>query len=258
MDRQIIIILLSVLFGVSCYDSFDSRSPSDEASQQVVTTSTIKALHEAYATGVREVCDDMIVEGVVTSSDESGNFFKSIIIEEDHYALELLVGIYSSYISYPLGSRLVVRLRGLGLDRYQGVLRAGLIPESTSSYSLDYMEAEVVADRFISIVAIEQEPVPQEVSFETTDADMAGMFIRLNDLTLHSEEGIERTWSGYALFRTSELDSLWCDTSTYADFAIAKIPLGSVDLCGILQYGSTDSHTDQLILKLRDEADCIY
>ncbi|MFI3317360.1 MAG: DUF5689 domain-containing protein [Rikenellaceae bacterium] len=256
MDRQVVATLILSIFCVGCYDSFSTYSPDDQASES--PNATISHIHTLYSSGLRDVNQDLIVEGIVTANDEFGNFFKSFIIQEDGYTIEVLDGLYDSYIRHPLGSKITLKLNGLCLDRYLGVLRTGLEAPATSSYSLDYLTAEAIVDLHLTVNGIEEQIAAQTRSIDELTADRAGELIEIENLTLHTEDGIERTWKDYALFRNSDLDSIWCYTSSYADFADQKIPQGTVSLTGILEYGSTDSYTNQFIIKLRGADDCKY
>ncbi len=242
---------------VSCYDSFNSITPDALSSEP--PNATIEHLHSLYSGGTREINQDVIVEGVVTANDEHENFYKSIIIEESGYAIEVLDGLYNSYVRHPIGSRISLKLNGLGLDRYMGILRTGLIAPATSSYSLDYMSAEAVVDCYLTVIEFSGEAsTPQSRTIEELSEDRAGELITIESLKLYTEDGIERVWSGYAMFEDSEQNYVWCYTSPYADFANEKIPQGELTLSGILQFGSTDTQSDQFIIKLRGAEDCIY
>ncbi len=244
------------LLAVGCYDSFDPAVPTSQAMPSA--TSTIADIHTLYGSGMREISGELTVEGVVTANDEYGNFYKSFVVESDGYAIEVLDGLYDSYVRHPLGSSVVVNLSGLGLDRYLGVLRTGLVAPATSSYSLDYMGSEAVVDLYVTVSAFGDEATAQQMQISELSEDQAGKLININSLTLHTEDGVERSWSGYSLFRDASLDSIWCYTSSYASFAAEKIPQCEVSLSGILEYGSTDSATNQFILKLRGSNDCNY
>ncbi|MFI3265289.1 MAG: DUF5689 domain-containing protein [Rikenellaceae bacterium] len=253
--RNSFVPFISILF-VGCYDSF---SPLEIDLQSTVEpNTTIEHLHTLYAMGTRDVNQELIVSGYVTANDEHDNFYKSFVIESDGYAIEILDGLFNSYVRHPLGSQIILQLNGLSLDRYLGVLRTGLSAPATSSYSLDYMSAEAIVDLHVSVVAFSSEITAQTFTLDQLEESQAGRFISIDGLTLYTEDGIERTWSGYSLFRNQAQESIWCYTSSYANFASEKIPQNEVTLQGILEYGDTDSETDQFIIKLRGAEDCIY
>lgn len=243
---------------VGCYDSFDTLELDGTLSDVAEANATIEHLHDLYASGTRVIREEIVVEGTVSANDEFGNLFKSFIIESDGYALEILDGLYDSYVSHPVGSKIALRLNGLGLDRYLGVLRCGLVAPSTSYYTLDYMSSSAIVDYYIYLVDFGNPLTPYATTISELDVDQAGRLISLDSLMLHTEDGVERSWSGYSLFRNRELDSLWCYTSPYAEFAETMIPMGELSLSGILEFGSTDSMSDQFIIKLHGAEDCIY
>ncbi|MFR9607291.1 MAG: DUF5689 domain-containing protein [Rikenellaceae bacterium] len=250
-------MLLAALAAVSCYDSFDPFTPS-VADSSATANATLEALHTIYGVGVREITEDIIVEGTVSANDEHGNFYKCITLENDGYAIELLTGLYDSYVRYPIGSRLCLELNGLGLDKYYGVLRCGLVADATSSYSLDYISSEVLLDSHLTLTAYDEPIAATSLSLSELSEEHAGRLICISALTHHSDAQEQSSWEGYTLFRDAALDTLWCYTTSYSDFASQKIPQQEVSLCGILQYGSTDSYSNQFIIKMRSEEDCIY
>ncbi len=259
MGRPVAIPLfvLSALLLVGCYDSFDNTAKESQSALPLVN-STIEQLHAIYSSGVRTIDQDIVVEGTVVANDQNGNLFKSFVIQSGDYSLEILDGLYDSYVRHPLGATLRVRLEGLGLDRYLGVLRTGLVAPPTSHYTLDYMGSEAIVNRQLVVVGLGSELEPATMRYEELSERDAGRLICVEGVRLHTDDGVERTWSGYSLFRTAERDSIWCYTSPYADFAAAKIPQCEVSICGVLQFGATSRHADQFIIKMRSESDCLY
>lgn len=257
MGRLGVILPLLPLLLSGCYDSFEQSSSLLELEVPSANT-TIEHLHERYEMGMRTVAEDMIVEGVVTANDEYGNFYKTFVIENGGYAIEVLAGIQDSFLSYPLGSTVLFSLNGFALDRYQGVLRVGAAASATSSYSLDYIGYALLTDYYLVVKSVGDPVTACPFSCDELDSSHVGRLISVEGLAPCSEDGVERSWSGYSLFLSSELDSIWCYTSSYADFASSIIPQQEVSLSGVLLFGSTDSLSDQFIIKMRSEEDCTF
>ncbi len=256
MDRKIAALLTYLLLMTSCYDSH--QAPEVDITSCVSPTATIEQLHAAYACGTRTISEELVVEGTITANDQHGNLFKSFIIESGGYSIEILDGLYDSYVRHPLGGRITLSLKGLALSRYRGVLRTGLPTSATSSYELDYISSEAILQEHVTLTAFGQPLTAQSRQIADLSEDEAGKLVRINALRLHTDQETERTWSGYTLFRTSELDTIWCYTSSYADYAHNITPRQELSLSGILEYGSTDEMTNQFIIVPRSEADCIY
>lgn len=251
-----LVLSFTLLFAQSCYDSFSPLEGS--LSEAPDPNTTIAHLHYLYSMGMREVNQELIVSGYVTANDEYENFYKTFVIESDGYAVEILDGLFNSYVRHPLGSKIVLELDGLSFDRYLGVLRTGLTAPATSSYSLDYMSAEAIVDEHVTVVGFGEELEPCSVTFAELSESRAGEFVSVSGLTLYTDDGVERTWSGYSQFLDKDLNSIWCYTSSYSVFSGEKIPQCEVTLQGILEYGSTDTESNQFMIKLRGAQDCIY
>ncbi len=255
MDRKVILYLFCVLALVGCYNSFDSVSGEGEVAVPQPNVA-VEVLHQLYDRGVRDIGEPMITYGIVSANDESGNLFKSFIIESKGYALEVLDGLYDSYVRHPLGALVVINLEGLRMERRGGVLRVGLPTDDSAPYTIDYMRSEAIVDKHVYVKRLASEIEPQEVTLLDINTLCPGRLVRVDDLSYYAEPLEESKWGGLRLFRDENLDSLWCETSEYAAFAHDNIPLGEVSLVGIYSYGDTNGH--KRIIKLRSEVDCIY
>ena len=74
--------------------------------------------------------EDAVLEGYVISSDETGNFFKTISIQNDptnptSKGIQLEIDAYSLYAQYPLGSKIQIQLNGLVAGNDRGVIKLG-------------------------------------------------------------------------------------------------------------------------------------
>ncbi len=256
MGREVVILLCALLVS-GCYDSFDEFSPSASDSDGFQQNCTIEHIHTLYNdSGCRNISQELIIEGVVTANDNSGNFYRSFIIESDGYAIEILDGLYDSYVRFPLGATIALRLSGMSLDRDVGVLRTGLTADANSYFDLEYLTSEAIVDEHIKRLEVGNEPSPRLALLSEMSESSAGEFRKIENLTLHTDLIEEQVWSGYQLFRDRNNDSIWCHTSEYASFAQSTIPTTAVSLSGIIEYGDTDNETDRLIIKLRQESDC--
>ena len=76
-------VLLTVLLTNSCVDSNDYSAPIVNCEAPVLqVTNTIGQIKEMAGFGIVEFTEDIIIEGYVVSSDESGNIYKSIFIQD--------------------------------------------------------------------------------------------------------------------------------------------------------------------------------
>ncbi len=254
--RYITLIVVATTLSC-CYDGFndDPQSPSTLPTPNV----TIAELAQALQTDKLIIYDNMVVQGSVTTTDQNGNFYKSFIIENDGYALEVLEGIYDSYVRHDVGAVVSVKLQGLALSSYAGVMQAGLEASTGSYYTLDYITLESLVDEHIFCNGTYSAVTPLEVVIGELSEDMCGQLITISSLThVPGEEDTQPyVWSGYQEFVDSEGSVVYCYTSSYANFSLLSIPQEEVSLCGILQYGSIYGVSgEQYILVMRGVEDC--
>lgn len=119
-------IVAAAAVAAGCYDSRFGQPGAEQAPW--TPTEHIAALRERYAGETFEVTGDIVVEGVVTSDDTRGNFYRSLCIEEQGAAIEIMTGTDHLHNDYPRGCRVVLRLRQLAVGESRGVLQAGRMP----------------------------------------------------------------------------------------------------------------------------------
>lgn len=258
------ILLIAVSGPVACYDSgFDS--PTDSELQEPVNT-TIADLKKQYVGTPFVIKTDIRVNGTVVSSDRGGNFYRSICIENQGAALEIMAGIDQLHNIYPVGCRVTVHLQGLTIAERLGVLQAGNAPEPGSGFNTDYLGSLAALNKVI-VRNSEQIQIPLPFSCPIPDLNVkqCGTLVRIdrirfcpddNPATENPADTGPVPWSGYARFVDTLGNSIYSYVRNYADFAADPIPSGFVSLIGILQYDN--SADGRFLLKLRDETDCLH
>lgn len=243
-----------ILAAAGCYDSrFGEPGPGPDG---WTPTERIGTLRKRYA-GTTVVIDaDIVVEGRVTTSDRSGNFFRSFCIEQEGAALEVMAGIDYLHNDYPPGSLVSLRLRGLALGTSREVLQVGRPPAPGSGYPTDYIGSRPAMDRVAVRIGSEQIVAPQPTVRTIGELDVAlcGTLVRIDGLRYTPEELSPSEWSGYKRFTDASGAEIFTYVRRYADFADNEVPPQAVSLTGILQHDATNG--GRYILKLRDETDC--
>lgn len=126
---------------INCTNKFDAPN---------LTLAEFKAL--APATGYKLITEDKIFDGYIVSSDEKGNFYKTISFqdkpENPTAGLQMEVDRASNYADFPVGSHVRINAKGLrvGLDR--GTVKIGSVDPT---YAIGRIPA-VLFSRYISAV----------------------------------------------------------------------------------------------------------
>lgn len=250
-----LLLAISIPCATACYDS-RFGTPQPEESQEPATE-LIAHIRKIFTGTPATIPDDITVKGLVTTSDRAGNFYRTLCIEQDGAALEILAGIDQLHNDFPIGCRVTVHLGGLTLAERLGVLQVGNRPDAGSGYEVDYLGSRAALDRVIARCSEKLEkPVPASLTIPELTAERCGTLVRITGLLHQPEISGNRQWSGYRCFVDQEGNRIYTYVRTYADFADEEIPEQTVSLTGILQYDA--SGDGRFLLKLRDEGDCVY
>lgn len=253
MERSLHRLLLLILFCCTgCYDSsFDERStPSDAPSP----TTTIAALHALHQGEITPIEGEVIVEGRVTANTHGGNFYHSLLLEQEGAAVEVLVGLDALHNDFPVGTWVVLSAKGLAVDRFYGILQIGVPPLFAGDPTLGYLASKPTVDQHLYRTDRPVElPTPQRYTLDQLTPTMAGRLIRIEGLQHTPDTPTESGWSGYRRFTDSANRPLYTYVRSYADFADKELPMGRCTLVGILQYDAAGE--GRFILKPRNEQD---
>lgn len=128
------ILSLGLFTAQSCVQDDDYNTPPIEC-PQVDANISIKDLKDKLKTGQLNVdekgniLDDLIVEGFVISNDETGNIFKTLMLQnsatEGTDGIQFVSDLTNLYTKYPLGSKIQIHLKGLKVFEDRGAIKIG-------------------------------------------------------------------------------------------------------------------------------------
>lgn len=260
MRRALATYIAILMVGCSNYTDTPMLEPKLPAANI-----TIEQLRNNTSTLERDIIEEeIVVRGRVTSSDKSGNFYQTIVVEDNTAALEVLVGGYSLESQYPEGLLVALRLKGCATEYRHGVLCVGSKAESFESYSVDYLASKERRDEVV-VRSLDVEPItPAQRTIAELDASECGRLTTISSLDLIGSTSIDTLsgesldmarWSGYSTFVDPNNDTLVVYTSEYADYAEHTIPRGRVSLTGVVQHGKHPNNREYYQLKMRYEKD---
>lgn len=112
------------------------------------TISELKGLYRTHGTPI-EINKDYVLRGEITTSDENGNVYREIYIQDQTGGLDLKIGKSSSYDDYKVGQVLYVYCNGLTLGEYgyksgnyggSGLLQLGMLGDEWREYKLGFLK----------------------------------------------------------------------------------------------------------------------
>ena len=113
--RRNIIISLALLLMASCQEfqpvftgKYDEPAHYEKA--ELEPTHTIAALADMYVNGKPWTIDEeIIIKGVVSTTDKPGNFYKSFYIQDETGGMEIKIGKNGLYNDYKPGQTVYVK-----------------------------------------------------------------------------------------------------------------------------------------------------
>lgn len=230
--------ILSICFALAGCEK-DICGDCSGGSVTVYPNMDIGDMRALYDGSPVEVNREVIIAGVVTANDLSGNFYRSFIIEDATGAVEVRAGLYDLKNLFPEGRYVAVKAEGLWVSDYNGVLQIGMKP-SGGRHQADYFGHRVVMDRYVVRGEMREKPEPLTTTIDRLGEDMCGRLVRIEGLTLMADE--PATWAsaddfaGYSsrIFVDGDGTEMTVSTSKYASFAGSAIPSGTLSLTGIL------------------------
>lgn len=128
--------------GTCAYPDGTAFWPVDMDADVNATIADIKALYVNHGRPV-EILDNLVIRGEITTSDEDGNVYREIYIQDETGAISVKLGRSSSYDDYKPGMILYVKCKGLVVGEYgyksgnyggAGLLQLGLKGDGWEEY----------------------------------------------------------------------------------------------------------------------------
>ena len=228
---------------------------------EIKVNSNIKAVISALKQSEEKIYtfsenDEAIIEGFVISSDEAGNFYKTMIIQDKaqnpECGIAVKIDLKAFYTKYNFGRRVYIKLPGLSIKEEKGQFLLGyLIGNQLENIP------NALLDNHIIRAEITEEIYPRKISLEELSDQMINTFIEVSGLQF-PKDAQDKTYSGEQFDRyNGERVIEQCDnlvrsflyTSTYADFKSKLLPNGKFSMRAVL---SKDYYTDKTVFILNN------
>ena len=254
---QALLIFASLfIWPAGCNKNFDQPPPYSGV--LVKATISIRTLRESHIPGNTEkLLDNDIITGIVTANDASDNFYKTIVIQDSTAGMSIRLDGFGLAADYPLGKRVFIRLNGLWLGEYGGMLQLG---GSVDKSNPVFPELLPIPSPLFSTVILsgnmEKMPDPMRVRFEELKDSMQSRLITIDSIELAPADtakpfgdAVNKETVSHTL-RICNGGSIYLRTSGFASFASVKTPRGNGKITGIYSiFGS------QKQLTIRDTSD---
>lgn len=240
-------MLLSVSF-FSCVKTEYDEPPVGGDGKDIPTNTTIaqlKALHEISGS-YDLISDDLVIGGVVVMDDRSGNYYKTIVIQDSTGGIEVKFSNGYLYNRYPVGRKIYIRCKDLMLSDYHNLVQliGGKVVENgvPSAVGLtENQERTNIVRGFLGAA-----PAPRVVKVTELDQSMISTLITVSGVEF-TEADTAQIWADAntqtSLNRTLENcggSTLLLRSSGFADFATQLTPKGKGSITGVLGIYNSD------------------
>lgn len=256
-----IMFLLTCTLGFNaCVDREFDSPPVFEEDTDLVGNFTIAELKALHTTGKLEpITGDKVLEVYVSADDRSGNYFKTLVVQDATGGIDLKLNGVELFNDYPVGKKLIIKLDGLYLGDYNKLIQLGgsIGVDGSGKPRLNGIE-DILVKTYILKKKGSVLVSPAIKTIGTLGVADQSTLIQLDNVEFDASE-LGQTFADAVgkvsvnrTLRDCSGNSILVRTSGYANFAGQKLPEGKGTLIAIYSVFGTDK---QLIL--RDPSDLI-
>lgn len=265
-------ILLSINFSGCVKQSFDDIEPRVDTTSMVPNT-TIAQLKALYTGSLMRLTDStfydrdsIIIEGIVVSDDTKGNFYKSIVIEQEDGSAAIEVKLDKTNLSndYKRGQRVIIYCNDLFLGDYYGLIQLGSTYSENNYEQLGGIEGDIMIKKHVfrnggtlvpmtpmvlspsalTVANVSKLVTVEKVKFSTRFVPGSTTIV-LKFADKHGGESVDHLLTGFI----DVYPNLVLRTSGFAEFANNPLPDGWLSITGVLSYYTGSTTNYQLIIR---------
>lgn len=254
--RSLVILALAAISFTACVKEEYDEPEISNVDPNLTVTHDIADLR-AIATNVPALMDtNTIIAGIITADDESGAFYKEMIIQDSTGALSIQLDVSNYNTNYPIGRRVFVKCTGLSIGKdADGNVEIG----AASNGEIGRIPAGLVQQYLVpGKWGLELPYVDASLDYINANVeDFSQMLVRMPSVEFaNADAGV--AWGGDPLSSSDnnrELkdctgNTLIVYTSAYASFANQLTPFRNGQISGILKIYRGDGE-----LIIRDLSD---
>jgi len=258
-----IILIIAVLFA-SCFKT-EIPPPLMFDGEANMTIAEFQKLHTLdHIDYVTLIEDDIIITGIVTSTDKYGSCYKEIFFQDSTGGISLRINNSSYYNKYRIGQRIFVKAKGLYLGNYVSGTRTGFYQiglYGNKNGGMEYISSQKENTHIFRHDVPQAQPEPK-LYRQFTDIVLlkdAHMLVKLanckftqanGSLKYFETSGTSTTISRAIQFNMGGAGTVEARISAYCSFANDILPEGPLNITGLLTMFGT---TPQLIIRSIDD-----
>ncbi|TVZ15866.1 DUF5689 domain-containing protein [Maribacter sp. MAR_2009_72] len=175
-----------VLLITGCVDDRDFDKLETFCNDEQYDTITIGELKAMFTGDTAQIQEDLIIEGYVTSSDQSGNFYNVLHIQDSRsnptHGLQIELELRDSHLFFNVGQHIKVKLKGLYLGESNDLFKIGGVFTSFGNRSVGRLPKTVVFDHIFTSCKDNVGVEPTLVSLTNLSDNMLSTLVKLENV----------------------------------------------------------------------------
>jgi hypothetical protein len=231
-------VFLTFLFAGCVKEEFDTVPDYVVDYEANTTIEELKALYNGAALMIDT---NLIIKGIVTADDSTGNFYKEIYIQDETGAINVRLDQSDLYTKFPIGRLVYIKCQDLYIGPYQGTMQIGW------GTALDRIPSKYMNDNNVPDISVGGVPIePKLVTLGAISDDDLGKLIKLENVQFIQADLIKTFANGTAhidqntTIEDCDGNTILVRTSGYATFANDTVPQGNGSAIAILSKYNSD------------------
>ncbi|HKR05203.1 MAG TPA: DUF5689 domain-containing protein [Bacteroidia bacterium] len=230
------------------------------------TYTTIADLKALYTGTPVKITSDIYISGVVIADDQSGNFYKEVVLQDSTGGISVNIDQSNYYTTYKAGRRVFVKCLGLTIGEYAKLIQLGSGVDNTGSLT---RIASTLLGKYLLPGSYYHTVSPRTIHLSDITTINLDAYINTYQNTLIKIDTAQfdeqdTTFADGPLKQDRNLTIKDCNERTiiirssgYSNFAATEVPTGNGSIIAVLQiYNSFGANElEDLQIKIRDLSD---
>jgi len=252
----VLLFVTGITFLNGCVKGDFDQPPINIPTVDFQSNMTIAELQNYFADSMNStfgpINKDIIIQGKVVSSDETGNIYKKIYLQDTTGGLDVELDSKTLYSTYKLGQRLYIKCKGMYITNYHGVIEiGGIYSGSVGHLPAPEFNTYIFKDSFPG-----NPPQPKTTSIPAFSNTLISTLVQIDSVHfVNTDVGlpyadITSTYPTNRTIQDNNGNSFILRNSSYATFATEIITADTFNIVGIL--GNYDGTWQLYIRNLSD------
>ncbi|MFB6342938.1 DUF5689 domain-containing protein [Saccharicrinis sp. FJH62] len=257
--KQVIFMTLLALLSWSCiHENFDEPPVAKNYDFEANTTiAELKAMYDADK-DTNQIETDVVIKATVISSDETGNFYKKLVLQDSTGGIEFQIDQYDLYLEYPVGAEVLVKCKGLYIGDYAGVIQMGSSVLTSGGFTNIVRMPPVMLPDVFFLTGNYVTPVPDTLAISQLSDDNINTLIAIKNVQFADgqagnatyADAVGQTTQNRTVVEYKTNNTILLRNSGFASFVADTLPEGSGVLVAV--YGVFNADQQLFIRDTKD------